>query len=193
MTPTILFAPGSTERSDSDWMKAWAGRLGTIGEVKVFDYPFSNPVPCTYPEQVEVLALHHHAEAKKVGRPLVLAGKSMGAHVSVHVALRLEAEGDPPLCVLSLGYPLHSAKVRSLTREKPLLALRSPILFLVGSRDVFCPVEELVVVRNAMTARSTLHVVEGAAHSLTPADSKLWERENSKAVQAISDFVGSLV
>ena len=57
------------------------------------------------------------------------------------------------------------------------MALRTPILFLQGTRDNLCPLDKLAAVRARMTAANRLHVVEGGDHSL----------EVRKAAQAEAD------
>ena len=51
-------------------------------------------------------------------------------------------------------------------RDEVLLALRTPILFVQGTRDPLCPLDALAAVRARMTARSELLIVEGGNHSL---------------------------
>ena len=51
-------------------------------------------------------------------------------------------------------------------RDEVLIALRTPILFVQGSRDSLCPLPTLAAVRARMTAPSTLLVVDGGNHSL---------------------------
>ena len=51
-------------------------------------------------------------------------------------------------------------------RDQVLLALRTPILFVQGTRDPLCPLDKLAAVRNAMTCDRDLHVVESGDHSL---------------------------
>lgn len=47
-----------------------------------------------------------------------------------------------------------------------LIALRTPILFVSGTRDPLCPLDVLETVRAKMTARNTLLTVDGGDHSL---------------------------
>jgi predicted alpha/beta-hydrolase family hydrolase len=51
-------------------------------------------------------------------------------------------------------------------RDEVLVALRTPILFVQGSRDALCPLERLEAVRKRMAATNPLHVVQGGDHSL---------------------------
>jgi predicted alpha/beta-hydrolase family hydrolase len=66
--------------------------------------------------------------------------------------------------LVCLGYPLRGA--RGDLRSEVLLALRTPILFVQGSRDPLGPLDALEEVRRRMRAPSALHVVEGGNHSL---------------------------
>jgi len=160
--PLVLFAPGAGAPSSSPWMSAWAERLGTLGDVVRLDYPYVLAGRRS-PDRLPVLVEAHRAAlaAARAGRsgPVVLAGKSMGSRVGCHVAL--EERVDALVC---LGYPLRG--VRGELRSEVLLALRTPILFVEGSRDALCPLDALEEVRRRMRAPSALHVVEGGNHSL---------------------------
>jgi predicted alpha/beta-hydrolase family hydrolase len=144
-------------------MRAWAQRLSEIGEVQTFDYPYQvarrrrpDPLP-------QLIAAHREAIAKARSGwdgPLILAGKSMGSRIGCHASL--EERVDALVC---FGYPLRAAGSGKL-RDQVLLELRTPILFLQGTRDELCPLDLLAEVRPRMTARNTLHVVEGGDHSL---------------------------
>ncbi|HET9595538.1 MAG TPA: alpha/beta family hydrolase, partial [Anaeromyxobacteraceae bacterium] len=89
----------------------------------------------------------------------VLAGKSMGSRIGCHLALE-----EPAAAIVCLGYPLRGQ--RGQLRDEVLLALRTPVLFVQGSRDPLGPLEVLEAVRRRMRAPSALHVVEGGGHGL---------------------------
>jgi predicted alpha/beta-hydrolase family hydrolase len=76
--------------------------------------------------------------------------------------------------LVCLGYPLRGASGR--LRDEVLLALRTPILLVQGTRDPLCPLDALAAVRPRMAAPSTLHVVEGGDHSLQVGRRALRER-----------------
>jgi predicted alpha/beta-hydrolase family hydrolase len=161
----ILFAHGAGAPSASAWMRAWAKRLGTLGDVVTFDYPYMKAGRKSPDKQPVLVAAHaaalDEARAKHPG-PVVLAGKSMGSRMGCHLAV------DRPTDIAALvcfGYPLRSGATGAL-RDEVLLALRTPILFLQGSKDPLCPLADLEKVRARMTAPSALHVVEGGNHSL---------------------------
>jgi predicted alpha/beta-hydrolase family hydrolase len=162
--PAFLLAPGAGAPSSHPRMQTFARMLGTIGPVEPFDYPYAregrkrpDPLP-------KLIAAHRGAlaalRAKRDG-PIVLAGKSMGGRVGCHVALV-----DPVQAVICFGYPLCGAGDRSKLRDQVLLELKTPTLFVQGTRDPLCPLDLLEDVRKRMGAPSTLHVVDGGDHSL---------------------------
>jgi predicted alpha/beta-hydrolase family hydrolase len=168
--PIILFAHGAGAPSASGWMRGWARRLGALGEVVTFDYPYMQ-AGRKAPDRMPVLLAAHGAaldEARaRLGRdrPVVLAGKSMGGRVGCHLAVERAAAGDPPAAVVCFGYPLRAGGSGAL-RDEVLRALSTPILFVQGSRDALCPLADLEAVRATMTVPAALHVVEGGNHSL---------------------------
>jgi predicted alpha/beta-hydrolase family hydrolase len=168
--PLILLAHGAGAPSSSPWMQRWAERLGSLGTVTPFDYPYMQQKRRA-PDKLPVLvAAHREALARAradVGgdAPFVLAGKSMGSRVGCHLAVELTAEGHPPLANICFGYPLRAAG-SGVMRDEVLRQLTTPILFLQGSRDPLCPLGDLESVRQAMTAPTELFVVEGGDHSL---------------------------
>jgi predicted alpha/beta-hydrolase family hydrolase len=166
--PLIMFAHGAGAPSSSRWMQAWADRLGRLGRVVAFDYPYMKAGRKT-PDKLPAL-IEAHRQALNEARagadvPVVLAGKSMGSRVGCHLANVLAAEGAPPAALVCFGYPLRAMGSGAL-RDEVLRALTTPILFLSGSRDPLCPLEDLAKVRQVMTAPSELFVVEGGDHSL---------------------------
>jgi predicted alpha/beta-hydrolase family hydrolase len=143
-------------------MTAWAERLAAVGEVVRLDYPYMRAGRRSPDRLPVLLAAHREAlVAARAGRrgPVVLAGKSMGARVGCHLALEERVDA-----LVSLGYPLRGA--RGDLRDEVLLGLRTPTLFVQGSRDALCPLDALEEVRRRMTAPTSLHVVEGGNHSL---------------------------
>jgi len=165
MPPLILFAHGAGAPSASAWMRAWSRRLGALGVVESFDYPYMQAGRKSPDRHPALVAAHgaalDQARARHGERPVVLAGKSMGSRIGCHLAV--ERPGIAAL--VCFGYPLRSGSTGAL-RDQVLLALRTPILFLQGGRDPLCPLEDLAAVRPRMTAPSALHVVEGGNHSL---------------------------
>jgi predicted alpha/beta-hydrolase family hydrolase len=94
----------------------------------------------------------------------VLIGKSMGSRVSCHVSLEDGVAVDGIVC---LGYPLQAQgrRVRG-TRDEVLRELRSPVMFVQGTRDRMCPIRSLDAIRQDLEVPNYIHVVEGGDHSL---------------------------
>ena len=68
--------------------------------------------------------------------------------------------------LICLGYPLCGMGRRDKLRDQVLVELRTPVLFVQGTRDALCPLDLLDEVRQRMTAPSRLHVVTTGDHSL---------------------------
>lgn len=196
MRPLFVLAHGAGAPSSSEWMRGWQARLETLGEVASFDYPYMAR-GLKRPDRLPVLvAAHREAIQGALGGrrlPVVLAGKSMGSRVGCHVA----ASGDLAISgLICFGYPLvgQNGKVR----DEVLLALRTPVLFVQGTRDRLCPLERLEETRAEMTARSELHVVEGGDHSLLVTKTLLRQQrrtqadEDSAILLAVDRFVETL-
>ena len=152
-------------------MQRWKERLSTIGDVVAFDYSYMREGRRRPDPLRELVAAHRVAlfdTRQKIAAPIILIGKSMGGRIGCHVAL--EEKVDALVC---LGYPLCGAGDRTRLRDEVLRALRTPVLFVQGTRDSLCPLDLLERVRAEMKAPSVLHVVEGGDHSLLVSKSQL--------------------
>jgi hypothetical protein len=190
----ILLAPGAGAPTSSVFMQRLAERLAPLGAVEPFDYPYQLAGRRS-PDRREVLVKAHHealarARAKYPGRPAALVGKSMGSRMGCHVAVEAT---DKPKAVVCLGYPLAG---RGPERHGVLLELETPILFVQGTRDPLCPLEDLARVRERMRAPNELFVVEDGDHSLKATKRSLKARgETDASVEtaidgAIAAFLG---
>ncbi len=132
-------------------------------------------------------------DAKKDGEKIVLIGKSMGSRVSCHVSLEEGVKVDGIVC---LGYPLQAQgrRVRG-TRDEVLRELRSPVMFVQGTRDRMCPIRSLDEIRQDLEVPNYIHVVEGGDHSLIARKTQLEESGKKQddldkaAVDAIKAFL----
>jgi len=160
--PLILLAPGAGAPSSSEWMRAWAERLATLGHVVPFDYPYQR-AGRRRPDRLPTLVAAHRealerARAEHDG-PVLLAGKSMGGRVGCHVSLE-----EPVAGLICFGYPLKGAS--GAVRDEVLRQLTCPVLFVQGSRDALFPLDLLATVTPHLKTSHTLYVVEGGDHSL---------------------------
>jgi len=179
--PAFLFAPGAGAPSSSAWMVGWRKRLQAIGEVSTFDYPYMRERrkrPDPLPTLIEAHRQALTTLRPQAAGPIFLAGKSMGGRVGCHLALEERVEG-----VICFGFPLRAAGTGKL-RDEVLVALRTPILLLQGTRDELCPLDLLATVRPRMSAPTTLVVVEGGDHSLLVSAT---ERKAAGITQADAD------
>jgi predicted alpha/beta-hydrolase family hydrolase len=182
MQRLLLFAHGAGAPSNSTWMRRWARGLAGIGKVVTFDYPYMREER-RRPDPHAVLVAAHAAALdgqRRLCGPRVLVGKSMGGRIGCHLALEREVAA-----LVCLGYPLVSPGKSRALRDEVLVALRTPILFVQGTRDRLCPLAELDKVRRRMVAPNELYVVESGDHSLVPTRSWIKEHATSdKAVEA---------
>jgi predicted alpha/beta-hydrolase family hydrolase len=189
--PFFLFAPGAGAPSSHPWMQRWKQRLTQIGEVETFDYDYMREGRKRPDRLPQLIAAHRAALAEvrtKTSGPIILIGKSMGGRIGCHVALEEKVNG-----LICLGYPLCAMGDRSKLRDQVLRDLRTPILFVQGTRDPLCPLDLLENVRSEMTAPNFLHVVEGGDHSLLVRKKDLGSEAqddiDQRIAKAISDFV----
>jgi predicted alpha/beta-hydrolase family hydrolase len=192
----FLLAPGAGAPSSHPWMQSWNTRLANIGRVVVFDYYYMrenrkrpDPLP-------QLIAAHREAlvaAQQPSDAATILIGKSMGGRIGCHVALQEKVDA-----IVCLGYPLCAAGDHTKLRDEVLRALRTPILFVQGTRDPFCPLDLFGRVRAQMKAPNFLHIVEGGDHSLVVAKRQLQatgetqENVDQRIIGAISEFVDSV-
>lgn len=174
-------------------MQAMKKRLETLGRVECFDYAYQKAGKRSPDRHPVLVATHEEAydrlEASHSG-PVVFVGKSMGGRIGCHVA---EKRADPPAALVCLGYPLvgQGGKVR----DEVLLELRTPILFVQGTRDSLCPLEKLEALLPKLTAPHALHAVEDGDHSLRVPAQRLKARGDSqdavdaRILHAIGEFL----
>ena len=112
----------------------------------------------------------------------------MGGRIGCHLSLEEKVNG-----LICLGYPLCAMGDRSKLRDQVLRDLRTPILFVQGTRDPLCPMDLLESVRSEMNAPNFLHLAEGGDHSLLvrkkDLGSETQDDVDQRIAKAISDFV----
>ena len=175
-------------------MERWKQRLTQIGDVETFDYDYMRERRKRPDRLPQLIAAHLAALAQartKTSGPMILIGKSMGGRIGCHVSLEEKVNG-----LICLGYPLCAMGDRSKLRDEVLHDLRTPILFVQGTRDPLCPLDLLEGVRSEMTAPNFLHVVEGGDHSLLVRKKDLGnetqEDVDQRIAKAIAEFVKGL-
>jgi len=177
-------------------MLQWGRLLGTIAQVRAFDYPYMvegrkrpDPLP-------KLIAAHRSAlKDLRDSSPgsVVLVGKSMGSRVGCHVSLE-----DEVSALVCLGYPLCGGGDPNKLRDQVLREIRRPVLFVQGTRDPLCALPLLDKVRAEMCARNDVLIVNGGDHSLIVTKSQLkatnqtQDNVNQHILERIRSFVAGL-
>lgn len=178
-------------------MQDFAKRLDRLGQVHCFDYPYQRVGRRSPDPHNKLVTAHQTAleqlRAESKATDIVLIGKSMGGRIGCHVAIDLGQAG--PRALVCLGYPLVGG---GRMRDEVLLALTTPILFVQGTRDPMCPIDQLRHVCERMKAPHRVHLVEGGDHSLRVTAAQLRASALSQSdvfdgvLDAVADFLRSV-
>jgi hypothetical protein len=107
------------------------------------------------------------AELRQIapGVPVCLAGHSYGGR-----QVTMLAAEDPMVAevLMLLSYPLRPPKLKTKPRTDHFPGLRTPSLFVHGTRDPFGTVEQMEAALALIPAKTKLIPVEKAGHSLPP-------------------------
>jgi predicted alpha/beta-hydrolase family hydrolase len=166
----LLLAHGAGAGQTHPWMRRVAAGLAARGiTVATFDFGYmasGRRVPdppaileAAYREAYRALLVLEGQSAF-----VFVGGKSMGGRIGSQVL----AAGDltpVPSGLVCFGYPLHPPGKPQQRRDRHLVSIRTPILFLHGSKDPFGTPDEMTALASALP-NATLHVVEGGDHSL---------------------------
>jgi predicted alpha/beta-hydrolase family hydrolase len=93
---------------------------------------------------------------------VVAAGKSMGGRIASQMV------ADDQMAVEALiffGYPLHAPGRTDKLRDSHLYKIKKQMLFLAGTRDPLCNMENLQEVLQRLPGQCDLEIVEGGDHS----------------------------
>ena len=100
---------------------------------------------------------------KSITGRIFLGGHSYGGRQSTMLCA---SEPDLVSGLLLLSYPLHPPRKPEQLRVQHLPDLRTPSLFVHGTRDPFGSVEEITEALRLIPAKTELMIVEGAGHDL---------------------------
>jgi predicted alpha/beta-hydrolase family hydrolase len=164
----MLLAHGAGAPQGHPLLVAWATGLAERNvEVFTFDFPYAargsrRPDPRATLEACWVAVATALRDPK---RPLVLAGKSMGARMASYVIAAGTVRDVRAL--VCFGYPLHAAGRTEAPEERTLhlRALGVPTLFVQGTRDTLGTADEVRRETRGLPNVSQ-HVVAGGDHSL---------------------------
>ncbi|HYL09391.1 MAG TPA: alpha/beta fold hydrolase [Candidatus Acidoferrales bacterium] len=111
-----------------------------------------------------VKALRKLAPGDSRGR-IFLGGHSYGGRQATMLAAE---DGGVADGLLLLSYPLHPPRQPAQLRTAHFPALRTPALFVHGTRDPFGSLEEMKAALKLISGRTKFVAIEGAGHELVP-------------------------
>jgi predicted alpha/beta-hydrolase family hydrolase len=124
---------------------------------------FGPPSPATAAQDRDGLRGAVAAMRKLTSGPVILGGHSYGGRQATMLAA--EAPGIANTLLL-LSYPLHPPGKPERVRTGHFPSLRTPALFMHGTKDPFGTIEEMRGDLQLIPARTEIAVVEGAGHDL---------------------------
>ena len=173
---TVILAHGAGAPMDSPFMEYFADGIADVGIADVgiacvrFEFPYMVERRVSGkkrpPNTMSVLlqAWQDAINAVKKGNPdttLIIGGKSMGGRVASMLAS--EAGMDGLVC---LGYPFHPAGRPEKLRVDHLLAIKTPALFIQGTRDALGNRDEVASYR--LSDAIKVHWLEDGDHNFKP-------------------------
>jgi predicted alpha/beta-hydrolase family hydrolase len=129
------------------------------------------------------------AMRKLASKRVFLGGHSYGGRQSTMLCA---AEPDLVDGLLLLSYPLHPPRKPDQLRTQHLPNLRTPCLFVSGTRDPFGAIEEIEQALTLIPSGTKLLTVEGAGHDLNFRKAKVAHGEGlvPSIVAAFQEFFG---
>jgi predicted alpha/beta-hydrolase family hydrolase len=168
---TVILGHGAGANQLTPFMRLFASGLAERGfDAMTFNFIYMEqgrrvPDPKAKLEGCYRVVIEAAGKHKKLkGNRIVIGGKSMGGRIASQVAAA-EENADHIAGLVFLGYPLHPPGKPDQLRDAHLENIRSPMLFLQGSRDAFGTADEIRTVIKKRRLSATLFVVEGGDHS----------------------------
>jgi predicted alpha/beta-hydrolase family hydrolase len=127
-----------------------------------------------------VAMMREHAEA------IILGGHSYGGRQASMLAA--EDPGNAAEMLLLLSYPLHPPRKREQLRTAHFPTLRTPALFIHGTRDPFGLIEEMRTAIELIPGRTNLFTIEKTGHELSPLHAPVILREAAAMLEKIECF-----
>jgi len=182
---------------DSPFMNAIARDVGAAGyRVARFEFPYMRArrdegrrkPPDREPVlRASWLAAIAEAAGNRGAASVVIGGKSMGGRIASMVADEAGVAG-----LVCLGYPFHPPGQPDKLRVAHLEKLKTPALFLQGTRDAFGTEDEIS--RYSLSKKIRILFLPDGDHSFKPrASSGRTEKENlAEAAAHVTGFLESL-
>ena len=177
----LVIAHGAGSNCESPLLRAVAEAFADAGfHVLRCDLPYRQvratgpPFPGAAVRDRE--GLQRAADAMREITPglVILGGHSYGGRQATLLAAETPTIADS---LLLLSYPLHPPRKPEQLRTQHFPQLRTPALFIHGTRDPFGSVEEMAAALSAVPARHQLVAIEKAGHELGAAAAAVILRE----------------
>ncbi len=144
--------------------------------------PFGPPSPAT--AQQDRQGLRAAVDQLREFAPHVcLGGHSYGGR---QASILVSEEPDLAKGLLLLSYPLHPPKKPAQLRTAHFAQLRTPALFVHGTKDEFGTLAEMKTALRLIPAKTDLQMIEGAGHDLMKGAFGIQERIVSPFMQLIT-------
>jgi predicted alpha/beta-hydrolase family hydrolase len=162
----VVLGPGAGGTRQAPQLLAVAAALDpALYTTVLFNFPyqearrsFPDPAPLL---EATVGAVADYARGSLDARSVVIGGRSMGGRMASQAAAKgLACEG-----LVFLAYPLHPPGDEAKIRDAHLASIRSPMLFLQGTRDEFARLDLLTAVVARLGENAQLVLFEDADHS----------------------------
>jgi predicted alpha/beta-hydrolase family hydrolase len=191
---TLVLAHGAGGPMDSPFMAKAAKGVAAEGFRAVrFEFPYMAARRTSEkrgaPDREPVLLETWREVIAELGGPerLVIGGKSMGGRMASMVADEQKVRG-----LVCLGYPFHPPGQPDRLRTKHLAELKTPALFVQGTRDQFGTRDD--VGGYALSKSIRMHWLEGGDHSWKPpkASGRTEAQNLAEGIAAVVGFLRSL-
>jgi len=177
----LVLGHGAGAGMEHPFMEGVASRLAARGVATLrYQFPWMEAGKGR-PDRPSVLVSTVRAAVRRArqladGLPLFAGGKSLGGRMTSTAAAEGGWRGEPGgahseeeaervvLGIVFFGFPLHRPGHPSAERAEHLMEVRTPMLFLQGTKDALADLELLRPVLTSLGPAATLHVVEGADH-----------------------------
>lgn len=170
----LVLAHGAGAGINHPFLEKLAIELAGV-EVATFRYQFPYMEQRRrLPDQPPVLGAVVRAAVRRASEtapdlPVLAGGKSMGGRMTSLAAAEHQSKLAPELekvqGLVFFGFPLHPPGRPGTKRAEHLAQVRTPMLFLQGTRDQFADLKLLRPICADLGTRATLHEIETADHS----------------------------
>ena len=187
----LLLTHGAGSDSDSRLLTTVDAALTATGVTVVrFNLPYRDQRPTGPPRHGDDVAARGairerviRARTEHPGRPVVAGGHSYGGRQTTILAAEDASLLDG---LFLLSYPLHPPRKPEQLRTTHFPALRTPALFVHGTRDPFGSPEEIRGAIELIPARTELTLLDRAGHELLNYGAALGQ----KTADAFRQFFG---